>query len=646
MINFKTSVRLLAAAHFVLCFSSMFCIVDVVSSKPESGDVASDMKDNVSFSDAVLVLKKKEKLARSPGFRNKGRRSGVLGKKKIDQEVVALVEREVEKISDKEVKRKKTELDQIKYENKKLEAEILNIMGEGGAEDKVSCHGLPDITPTFPAYARLFPEFGGYSHLGLDFQTAGWMYDDRGKVVELVKMIVGYHPVTVQDVLLISRLARNSSYLDGNKWRRYFDGRGANSNDVDQNEGNIDATRNYLLLSTSFDDILFDLEMTSSEGVLIDKIKEKIKSSENMLINNHYLNRIADKKLEFKADLKRLNLHLNVFHTVNENFAVGIQVPVIFGSNKFEMISEFTQAELEELRDESVVQASLNGTFFSKYPAGLRDFYDALLREKGFDDRSFRKRHNIISVGDISGFVNRKIASPELCTSGVVGLGITAPSGSRTDTGRIWPVIPGNGGFWEVRGHMSLFWRETGFFNPHLFAEFIFRIGGVVQRRISRIVDRSQTKTRDKEGMKARDLPLGDGFIYNPEARSFKEVESKIPALAQGPVRKVNVNRGAQGRIRVGNLFKGFGSDFAYLDVFYEVLVEQEDSVSFRQEDPGLDVETAMRNTGKLVHTIGASWVYRMYDHWNLELNVNHVFFGKNTPRIFQVGLAVQYVFS
>lgn len=628
MANFKLNKW--SQAGFVAVFAVLCLVSRQGVAAPAASAGPAKAADDMSFSDALITLKKEEKDKRVPGFRKKGR--PVSEKKEMSTlENLRAMEKKADQATTREAKRKKSELDSIKQENRRLEHEIMRIMDE---DDQPSMdfaeNELPDITPPFPGYARLFgPE--GYFHAQLDFQTASWAYDNRNKVVDASKLVVGYDPVQVQDLLLISRLARLSSTKDGDVWKR---------ND-DTSLASPSPERVFLVGDASVSNAGTDLEFQTFQENITD-LQTVIDSIVGINIHNHYLNRIADKQIEFKADMKRLELALNFARTFKEVFSLGLEIPVVLRSNKMKMISEFTQSELDEIASTDVAAEAQTGNFFVRYPSGMKDFFRDILEKKSMTPR---ERHTQVGVGDVSFFVNRKIEAPEHVTAGLVGLGITFPSGVKTDRRYIWPSDLGNRGFWEARGHGNLFWRKSGFFNPHVFGEIRLRMGSSVERRISRVADRKKTRVRDEDGQKAGDLPLGSGFVYNPEANDWKEAESKVPQIASAPLRMIDVNRGAQFKLRVGNLFKSVGFEQAYLDVHYQVEFEQEDNVGFRQIHPEYDVDRLMNNTRRHSHTLGAIYCYKWNDDWMLEFNASHVLSGRNNLRVFQLGAAAQYRF-
>ncbi len=589
--------------------------------KPASTSTESKKSNDMSLSDALMAFKKESK--RMSGFRKKERIEAKNGNSAESQKS-SLVEKAALTDKNKHAKRIKSELDALKIDNKRLEDEIMGMIDEDSMPEKEFTEkGLPDIAPNFPGYARLMSK-NGYFHAQLTFDSASWAYNDKNKVVDLSQAIVGYAPVKIQDVLLISRLARMSSEKSSaGAW-------------ISRGTG-----YQYLVGDVALSNVSSDIEWKAFNATNT-SLTDSLEASKSLKLYNHYLNRIADKQLEFKAETRGLNLLLNFSHALSRNYAVGLQVPIVFRSNKIELISEFTTSELEEIASSDVSKENQSGLFFTRYPSGLKDFFRDVLEKKGLTPR---QRHNQLGIGDISLFVNKKINCPEIVTAGVVGLGITFPSGVKTDNSYLWPSQLGNGGFWELRAHSSLFWRNSGFCNPHLFSEIRFKLGSSVERRISRIVDRKKARTRDTDGLKAGDLPLGSGFVFNVEAEDWKETESKVPALADAPMRTVDLNPGLNLKFRAGNLFNGIALAKGYLDVYYQAEFDFEDSIGFRQINPDFDTESLTANTERHSHTIGATYAYKFDDNWSFELGISHVFTGKNTQRSLQITGGALYNF-
>jgi hypothetical protein len=111
------------------------------------------------------------------------------------------------------------------------------------------------------------------------------------------------------------------------------------------------------------------------------------------------------------------------------------------------------------------------------------------------------------------------------------------------------------------------------------------------------------------------------------------------------PLCAIEVNRGLLAQARIGNLFKQVIFDNAYLDIYYQLEVEQEDSLGFRTLNPDYDIDRALLNTQRFSHTIAATLCYQLNNNWQFEGTLQQTIFGKNTEHFIYAGCNIQYNF-
>lgn len=526
-----------------------------------------------------------------------------------------------------EKKRNMSELEQIKLENTRLEREIqLMLAGEFGPESAIEDHELFKFV--FPNFARPIDK-DGYSIGRAGFCNADWAYADNKRTVSLGELVYGKAP-TIQDFSLIARLARKSSAQNGTTWGAQPDGINTTGFGV----------KKYLVGDTSLgansvglEDALFQSSTNSaSTSSSITKLNTSISDAINVKIWDHYLNRIADQQLEFKSNTKQINFNASFAKNFFSNlYNIVFTVPVVFRSNKVEMLTDFPASKITELNGADVVAVS---NFFAKYPAGLQDFFKSFLKAQNIDQDS---RSSQFGVGDISLHINRKMNIRELDLRGVVGLGVTAPTSVKVNNKQLWPAILGNGGFWELSAHIAGYTSLSSFANPHFFAQVCFPIPAKVEMRTAKIVTRQGSPFFTTDNERANNFAFGNEFVFSNQF-NWSEKESTIPLLAREPLQTIDVNKGISVTMEVGTLLKDVVSKDFSIDLSYKFVYKAADSAGFRSRDANYDTPSLFANTTQEMHRIAGTLCYRYKKDLQFEATLGQVVLGRNVPRAMDVG--------
>lgn len=436
--------------------------------------------------------------------------------------------------------------------------------------------------PAWPPFAR-FPESDDFAMVTLHAEDSAWMYDSTGAVKNAAASVVGEDPVTIGDVSFLARLFYN------------------------------DGASNAALATSS---------------------------AESSLWTNHYLAQLAHKELAFDARTRAAFLDIYYSRVFFRDIsALSVHLPLVLRSNKCEMMHQFTPEENEMLYDLAGAPIGDDdpNNFFAKYPAGMSDFFNELLKHKNFSTRSDNMR---IGIGDIALRLNI------LCESdhwdfGILGVGVIMPTAKTPDKQFMWPAWQGNGGYWELGVHGGLSWREWRMFNPYFFADARLRFLASIESRVSEIITGSAIET-DDDYLLPLDLPLVERQYHF--VTSTVTNESIIPALAHD-IRQLDLRKGHQLTMRIGNVMDDVFFDQAFFDVYYEFMFKLEDSLGFRYDLPRHDAAAVLHHTDQLSHLFGFTYVFQHSRGIRLEAGASHRFAGSNILRTSEFHSSIQFNF-
>jgi hypothetical protein len=429
--------------------------------------------------------------------------------------------------------------------------------------------------PSWPGFAR-FPEKEDFLFGTLNAEFASWAYNSTGGIIDASSVVVGEDKIVVSDILLLSRLFKNKSVKD-------------NTNAI-----NAD-----------------DLE------------------------EFHYLSKhLRDIDPTFDANSKNLELNLNYSRVFFKDIcSLTLELPLLLRVNKIKMNRVFTPEESQALVTNAATDSALSWRdFLGKYPAGFSQFFDDLLVKKGMiaDPQNVK-----VGLGDVAVCLNRRIESDHF-EFGLVGCGVTMPTSRTPDKQYLWPSRLGNGGFWELRAHAGLYFRQWRLTNPYVFIDGRYRFLTSLDRRVSETI----------YGTTGKNLSLEQPFVdaVYEFVKDAEELESKIHALAQD-IKRVEIRKGAQLKIRLGNVVDDAFLKNAHLDFYYEFMLKIEDALGFQHDKSAHDFQALMKNTDQNSHTAGCTYVYDYNPDRRLEVGSSFRFYGKNVLRVFELHGALQFDF-
>ncbi len=362
-------------------------------------------------------------------------------------------------------------------------------------------HGKSDdryLLPQLPYYS-LFYNKGDFIQLLADFSIASQAYGSSGKTKDFSTLIFGTDVITVDDVLLVSKLAAENKVSTG----------------------------------------LAPLNMAAG-GVPA----------------NLYLSILADQKLVFDAWENRFGVGLNIArHYWNDDLSIGIHIPVVGKTHRLRLRNEIDptiQANITAADARVVTAIGANAAqlaifnadykFSELYPDGLKEFVSTILEEKGM---SFSERASTqVGLGDIDGYININIHSRHIDRF-ILGAHLVLPSAREADTDKLWGHDLGNGGFVQLGGFFSAMWEKSCWFNPNIHSKASYSFSSRVTRRVAktRTTKLNTDGTVDTDAGGLNDFVLGDNLMFVPApAGLFSLPDSTVKRFADS-VTKIKIHQ-------------------------------------------------------------------------------------------------------
>lgn len=437
------------------------------------------------------------------------------------------------------------------------------------------------LLPEFPYYS-LFYSKGDFVQLLADVGLATQAYGSTGRTKDLSALVFGTDAITVQDILLVSKLARASKLQAG-----------APLNSVD-----------------------------------LTKV-------------NHFLSILADQAVRFDAWENRFGVGLNFArHYCHDDVSFGIHIPVVGKTHRLRLKNDIDDAHRVQLDNVKAGHQATDATvdiaglaaatqyqFDQQYPGGLKDLVTSIIeaKEMSFNDRTTTQ----VGLGDIDAYLNFVIHSRHIDRF-VVGAHVIFPSAREADTDKIWGHELGNGGFVQLGGFFSMLWEKCCWFNPYIHAKGTYGFAARVTRRVPRRLQNDVTAL----GLPLRtcDFVLGQNLLYANPVAAFDELDSSVKRFADN-VRKIKIRPGAELLLRLGNAFTGILGKGGAFDIHYDLKVKGRDYLGARRSEDEFDGSILNVGSWSVAHIFGAQYSYQFQNMARVGGGLSYAVAGRNYPK-------------
>lgn len=253
------------------------------------------------------------------------------------------------------------------------------------------------IIPSWPGYLRFpNPDNAGVFHVQAGGNWANWAYNSDRHLSDPSQVLFGVENPTLADLSLIARLHGYSLRDMPNPLPQA----GSPPTDI---------TTSQWITRTAEEPLSSDPELAFF-GTLPPNTTPGSALAASFRANRRYLTFLADKVFDFKSKMREPFLTLSYQALMFQGkVAVGIELPIIYRTQKIDMVKELSVVDNEILSRASKysgvnsslqpVDIQLQDSFFAKYPSGYKDCWTDILRQKDFstDTKSTR-----FGIGDIT----------------------------------------------------------------------------------------------------------------------------------------------------------------------------------------------------------------------------------------------------
>ena len=387
-----------------------------------------------------------------------------------------------------------------------------------------------------------------------------------------------------------------------------------------------------------------------------------------------YLKYLANEVIRFNGRAEQYGLSFDLGrYIIHKDVAIGIEIPVLYKRHRLKMSSELSDAAIEpggNINNGAFGLASLNvptaplsavrvnaptpNAFLRRYGADPVRFVQDALKAKGIHELG----GSTTGLGDVAFFVNTQINSSWF-EKAVLGFRAQFPTGKKASQNKLWAPSLGNGGFTEFTPFGAILLCYNQYVNPHILTQVTYSFPAHVDRRVPRKVEQAQVAVTDvnaaNKALAAHVVAFGDrvNLVNNQTdsrlttpgqtARSFSEFDSTVRGFGD-TISTIKARKGAEFKFRIGNMFEHIFSCRGFFDVFYDFRAKQKDHVS-ESNDDARNANIFEERTNQLEHRIGCDYSYQFDLYARVRLGVRYTFAGRNVPKAFDAVGSFNYAF-
>ena len=486
-------------------------------------------------------------------------------------------------------------------------------------------------SPAWPMAAQFY-ENKHMLRVEASYQYATDSYDSTGRSsnTDITALEFGEGPILVKDVLLVSKLAELKKVI------------------------------HYEDLSTT-------------HNVTVSRLKTDGNRADTLLTMpwdaDQYLKYLANEVLAFNGREEQYALNFDFSRYVfRNNIAIGVELPVVYKKHHLDLDMNLSdKATNPDGTDFTGGAYDLSGDhpnlFLRRYGVDPVRFTMDALRTKGFKEIG----GSATGLGDIAAYINAQIDSV-LFDKMVIGIRGQFPTAKKALQNRVWSPELGNGGFTEIAGFASVLMSYKKYANPHIMLQGNFNLKAHVDRRVPKRITYAGGDTdntlyvSDKiDGLTFADrvkFAAEDGYPVMPETETgpesgeffkaypsvpFDDYDTAVKGLADNVVR-VQITKGPEFKMRLGNMIERFIFVKSFLDIFYDFRAKAQDDITGLQADV-YNTGILREHTQQLEHRLGFDYSYQFDLGSRLRLGMRYTFAGMNVPKTLDIIGSVDYSF-
>ena len=356
-----------------------------------------------------------------------------------------------------------------------------------------------------------------------------------------------------------------------------------------------------------------------------------------------YLARTAADTLTLLGQVESYGVNLSLTrYVISNNISIGLDMPVLYKHNRLNIDYDFAlPVDLRSvLHASSPVAGAASGAglpFLRRYGNNPQRYLKDILKAKGITEVG----GSAAGLGDIALFMTGHINSSKFDKL-EAGLRFQLPTGKKQAMNKLWAPDLGNGGFSEISVFGNALVSYKKYLNPHVSLSAGCSLPAHVDRRVPKYFDVTGLANQPVKDYNT-ELAFNDRISFSAAGTNFKGFDSLIPNFGD-TVSRVKVTRGAEIKMRLGNMVERFASRRGFLDVFYDFRAKMKDMASGLSSNL-YDIESVRKHTNQLEHRLGFDYSHQFDLETRLRLGARYTVAGMNVQKAFDVVGSVNYAF-
>lgn len=435
--------------------------------------------------------------------------------------------------------------------------------------------------PKFPYYALFFGKNHFIQFLA-DYGLSDGVYGSSGGTKDLSSNVFGAETITIQDILLVSKLAQAAKLK----------------------------TAAVMNLQSGAD-----------------------------FQQNSYLSILANQKIELKAWEQCFGVGLHyASNYYGGSLTVGLHIPVVGKTHRLRLKNNVDSDLQQKIADAEIKVTDPQFQFSKKYPGGLQDFLDDILAAKGM--RIAKNDVTRVDLGDLDGYVRVNIKSSYIDRF-MFGGRVIFPLSREKDFGELWNHELGNGGFIQIGSFLSMMWEKGNYLKPYVHTQVDYLVGTGVTRRVPQF----RKNGADGTVLTDCNFPLGNGLRFEAGAQNDPALlDSTVRGFADG-LHKIKINPGLEFFMRAGNLFSEVIFKNASFDIHYDLNIKGRSYLGSGGSNALYDGSVLNTATWSVGHTVGAQYSYQVNDSFRTIFGSTYAVAGRNYPKQLTFNLDLNFEF-
>lgn len=411
--------------------------------------------------------------------------------------------------------------------------------------------------------------------------------------------------------------------------------------------------------SISVKDVLLVSKLAELGKVIHDEDTCAHDASLQPVASEQYLKYLANEVLAFNGREEQYALKFDFSRYVfRNNIAIGFELPVAYKKHHLDLDMNLSDdAKVLTNGAYGIAKDNINGNqpnlFLRRYGVDPVRFMNDALNSKGFKEIG----GSATGLGDMAAYINAQIDSV-LFDKMILGIRGQFPTAKKALQNRVWSPELGNGGFTEIAGYASVLMSYKKYANPHIMLQGNFNLKAHVDRRVPKRITYAGD-TKDIWGSAAivsSSFPTltfadrvkfadSDGNIVAAKKESvpFDDYDTAVKGLADNVVR-VQITKGPEFKMRLGNMIERFIFVKSFLDIFYDFRAKAQDDITGLQTDV-YNTDILREHTQQLEHRLGFDYSYQFDLGSRLRLGMRYTFAGMNVPKTLDIIGSVDYSF-